>query len=156
MYLIHLTNVAQGFITAHVSVCLPELMSVTSMCHHLAHDGNVLWNGSWAGLQICQMKWGRHNTDVCGMRGIKCFIASMNWLFCFLDIKMTVLWRGWVWKTCGLRGTESPAAQGQHYMLACKSCCPKLSWEQQSSESSWFEKDKCIWYLACLNSIWQQ
>lgn len=34
-------------------------------------------------------------------------------------------------------------------MLACKSCCPKLSWEQQPSESWWFWKDK-IYLIFCL------
>lgn len=48
---------------------------------------------------------------------------------------------------------EYLAAQGQPYMLACKSCCPKLSWEQQSSESLWTWKDKYIWYFAYLSKI---
>lgn len=42
------------------------------------------------------------------------------------------------------------AAQGHTYMLACKSRCPRLSRERQSSESSWFcEGQACV----CANVI---
>lgn len=37
-------------------------------------------------------------------------------------------------------------------MTACKSCCPKLSWEQQSSESLWFWKDNCYLIFCLLTS----
>ncbi len=81
---------------------------------------------------------------------IRCFIAQLNWLIFFNNSDGSVVQAGCFWQACRLRWREYLAAQGQPYMLACKSCWPKLSWEQQSSESLWFWKDKCICYFAYL------
>lgn len=62
--------------------------------------------------------------------------------------RRAVMCRGWVSQR------EYLAAQGQSYMLACKSCRPRLSPERQSSESWWFSEGRVraypIFLLPCV------